>query len=139
MGAIGEAIPLLKAAFSTFARLGFTWRAASVSLRLHELTGDPAWLREAQDAVRELPNSAIAREVRRRAHGGSDPRYASLSPAQRRVFELICRGKSNKEIAVALDISVNTARNHVSAVIARFGAHSRAHLAAVARDSGLVT
>jgi DNA-binding CsgD family transcriptional regulator len=138
-GATGEAIPLLKAAFSTFSRLEFTWRAASVSLRLHELTGDRAWLGKAQGAVVELPNSAIAREVRRKAHGDTDPRYASLSPAQRRVFELICRGKSNKEIAAALDISVNTARNHVAAVNARFGAHSRAHLAAVARDSGLIT
>jgi DNA-binding CsgD family transcriptional regulator len=138
-GATDAAIPLLKAAFSTFSRLGFTWRAASVSLRLHALTGDRAWLRKAEDAVVELPSSAIAREVRRRAHGDTDPRLASLSPAQRRVFELICHGKSNKEIASALKIAVNTARNHVAAVLARFGAQSRAQLAAAARESGLLT
>jgi DNA-binding CsgD family transcriptional regulator len=138
-GATDAAIPLLKAAFSTFSRLGFTWRAASVSLRLHALTGDRAWLRKAQDAVVELPSSAIAREVRRRAHGDTDPRLASLSPAQRRVFELICHGKSNKENSSALKIAVNTARNHVAAVLARFGAQSRAQLAATARESGLLT
>jgi DNA-binding NarL/FixJ family response regulator len=97
------------------------------------------WLRRAEEAVAEFPNSAIAREIRRRARGSTDPRLASLSPAQRRVFELICQGKANKEIADALKISVNTARNHVSAVMGRFGAHSRAHLAAVARDSGRIT
>jgi DNA-binding NarL/FixJ family response regulator len=130
---------LLKQAFNSFSRFGFSWRAAAVSLRLHALTNDAIWLRRAEDAVAEFPNSAIAREIRRRARGSADPRLASLSPAQRRVFELICHGKSNKEIASALKISVNTARNHVAAVIGRFGAHSRAHLAAVARDAGLTT
>jgi DNA-binding CsgD family transcriptional regulator len=129
----------LQRAFETFSRFGYAWRAAAVSLRLHALTSDVVWLRRAEDAVAEFPNSAIASEIRRRARGSADPRLAALSQAQRRVFELICRGKSNKEIAAALDISVNTARNHVAAVNARFGAHSRAHLAAVARDSGLIT
>ena len=137
-GQTEEAARLLQQAFDAFSGVGYSWRAAAVSLRLHALTSDVTWLRRAEEAVAAFPNSAMAREIRRRARGCADPRLAALSPAQRRVFELICRGESNKEIAVALKISVNTARNHVAAVIGRFGVHSRAQLAAVARDSGLI-
>ena len=138
-GRTAEANRVLQDAFAAFSRFGFAWRAAAVSLRLHALTGDRGWLQRAEALVAEFPESAIAREIRRSAHGAKDARLAALSPAQRRVFELICHGKSNKEIASALKISVNTARNHVAAVLARFEAHSRAHLAAVARESGLLT
>jgi DNA-binding NarL/FixJ family response regulator len=128
----------LEQAFDAFSRFGYGWRAAAVSLLLQALTRDAMWLRRAEDAVAEFPNSAIAREIRRRARGAADPRLAALSPAQRRVFELICHGKSNKEIASALKISVNTARNHVAAVLARFGVQSRAQLAALAQEADLI-
>lgn len=133
-----EAERLLRMAFNAFHDFEHAWRAASVALELHALTSDPTWLQKAESAVLEFPQSAIAREIRRRAGGAKDSRLAALSPAQRRVFELLCGGKSNKEIASALKISINTARNHVAAVLARFGAHSRAHLAAVAHESGLL-
>ncbi len=129
---------LLKKAYDANVGFGYSWRPAFIALQLHTLTKDGAWLHKAEAAAAELPESAIGREIRRRARGSADPRLASLSPTQRRVFELICHGKSNKEIASALKISVNTARNHVAAVLARFGAHSRAHLAAVAHESGLL-
>ena len=138
-GRTDEATRVLQHAFVTFSKLSFAWRAAAVSLRLHGLTGDRAWLQKAEALVAEFPESAIALEIRRRARGSTDPRFAALSPAQRRVFELLCQGKSNKEISSALDISVNTARNHVAAVLACFDAHSRAHLAALARESGLTS
>ena len=128
---------LLAKAYDVYERLGHSWRGAFIALQLHTLTKDNACLRKAEDAAAEFSESAIGREIRRRAHGAKDSRLAALSPAQRRVFELICNGKSNKEIASALKISVNTARNHVAAVLVRFSAHSRAHLAAVARESGL--
>ena len=92
---------LLRETFETFSRLGFSWRNAFIALQLHALTKDDAWLRKAEAAAAEFPESAIGREIRRRARGSADPRLASLSPAQRRVFELICYGKSNKEICVS--------------------------------------
>jgi DNA-binding NarL/FixJ family response regulator len=138
-GQTEEAKRVLQQAFAAFSSFGFAWRAAAVSLRLHALTADRTWLQKAEALVAEFPDSAIAREIRRRARGSADPRLAALSPTQRRVFELICHGKSNKEIASALKISVNTARNHVAAVLVRFGVQSRAQLAAVAQESGLLT
>ncbi len=137
-GQTAEANRVLQDAFAAFSSFGFAWRAAAVSLRLHALTADRTWLQRAEALVAEFPESAIAREIRRRAHGAKDARLAALSPAQRRVFELICHGKSNKEIASALKISVNTARNHVAAILQRFGAQSRAQLAAIARESDLL-
>ena len=35
-----------------------------------------------------------------------------LTPRQREVFQLICEGKGNKEIAVALQVTVKTAETH---------------------------
>ncbi|MBL8515200.1 MAG: helix-turn-helix transcriptional regulator [Betaproteobacteria bacterium] len=54
-----------------------------------------------------------------------------LSPQQREVALLLAQGKSNAEIAVALDVAANTANYHVKQLFARLDAHDRAE--AVAR------
>ena len=133
-----EAIVLLERAFSAFKGSGYTWRAASSALRLHGLTGDRKWLLCAEDAIADFPDCAFAAEIRRRASGSSDPRLASLTSTQRRAFKLVCEGMSDAEIAGAMEITINTARNHVAAVRQRFGARSRSQVLAIARSSGLL-
>ncbi len=54
-----------------------------------------------------------------------------LSPQQREVAVLLAQGKSNLEIAVALNVSSNTAGYHVKQLFVRLDAHDRAE--AVAR------
>ncbi len=54
-----------------------------------------------------------------------------LSPQQREVALLLALGKSNQEIAKALDVTPNTANYHVKQLFARLDAHDRAE--AVAR------
>lgn len=54
-----------------------------------------------------------------------------LSPQQREVALLLAQGKSNLEIAAALDVTPNTANYHVKQLFARLDAHDRAE--AVAR------
>jgi DNA-binding CsgD family transcriptional regulator len=51
-----------------------------------------------------------------------------LSPTERRVFELFLRGNSLDQIAVVCCISFYTAREHLSAVVRKFGVRSRAEL-----------
>jgi DNA-binding CsgD family transcriptional regulator len=51
-----------------------------------------------------------------------------LSPAERRVFALFLAGHSLEQIAVSCCISFYTAREHLNAVVRKFGVHSRSEL-----------
>jgi DNA-binding NarL/FixJ family response regulator len=57
---------------------------------------------------------------------------ADLSPRELEVLRLIAAGKSNKEIAEALVISLNTVFRHVSHIFQKTGAANRAEAAAYA-------
>jgi pSer/pThr/pTyr-binding forkhead associated (FHA) protein len=55
-----------------------------------------------------------------------------LTQAQRRVYDLLLKGKSEKELAKELHLSPNTVHSHVQAIYAAFGVNSRAKLIAQA-------
>ncbi|OBW62940.1 MAG: hypothetical protein A9183_00765 [Dehalococcoides mccartyi] len=48
-----------------------------------------------------------------------------LSPRQREIGELIIQGKSNKEIAMKLDITEQTVKNHISTMFLKLNVSSR--------------
>ncbi len=56
-----------------------------------------------------------------------DP-YGSLTPREREVFHLVAEGKTTKEIARVLEISVKTAENHRSRVIEKLRVQNTAGL-----------
>ena len=58
----------------------------------------------------------------------SDSEGTRLTPRQREVVQLVAEGKSSKEVAVALDLSVKTAETHRTNIIHRLGLHSVAEL-----------
>ena len=62
----------------------------------------------------------------------------SLSPRQFEVLKLIVSGKSLKEIAFQLDLSVKTLEKHRQQVMAKLGAGSSAELVMIAIRMGLV-
>lgn len=62
-----------------------------------------------------------------------------LTSAQARVLSLLARGHSNKAIANALDISDNTVRVHVSAILRALNVTNRTEAAHAAVELGLVT
>lgn len=51
-----------------------------------------------------------------------------LTDKQRTIVELVALGQTNADIAKALAISMNTARNHLARIMARVGAANRAEL-----------
>ncbi len=55
------------------------------------------------------------------------------------VLQLICEGKSNREIAAALDVSANTVAVHRANIMDRLGVHKAAELVVYAIQHGLVT
>ncbi len=61
-----------------------------------------------------------------------------LTAREREVLVLIAEGATNKEIAVKLVVSENTARNHVSHILSKLGFSRRSEAAAYAVRKGLV-
>lgn len=52
-----------------------------------------------------------------------------LSPRQREIMRLICRGSTDKEIAEALKLKLPTVANYIQNAISRLGARNRTHAA----------
>lgn len=63
----------------------------------------------------------------------------SLSPRQRQVLQLIAEGRSTKEIAALLDLSVKTVETHRAALMARLGIFEVAGLVMYAARNNLIT
>lgn len=64
-----------------------------------------------------------------------DTLFARLTPRQRNVAVLLAAGKSNKQIATTLGISVATVKDHVHAVLHRLDLPSRGAVIAAAHGS----
>jgi len=63
----------------------------------------------------------------------------SLSDRERQILALLARGYSNRRIAEASYLSLNTVRTHVQNVLVKLGVHSKLEAAALAVRQGLVT
>ncbi|MFM7282773.1 MAG: response regulator transcription factor, partial [Planctomycetia bacterium] len=66
-------------------------------------------------------------------------RVQSLTPREREVFQLLAMGKSNKEVAKALGMSLGTAKKHRENLQRKLDCHSAAELALLAIREGLLT
>jgi len=62
----------------------------------------------------------------------------SLSVRERQILDLLARGYSNRRIAEACYLSLNTVRTHVQNVLVKLGVHSKLEAAALAVRQGLV-
>jgi DNA-binding NarL/FixJ family response regulator len=51
-----------------------------------------------------------------------------LTPQERKIFDLLCEGKQNKEIAGAVFLSLRTVKFHVSSLLKKTGCRSRMDL-----------
>jgi DNA-binding NarL/FixJ family response regulator len=71
-------------------------------------------------------------------HDQSQEPYERLTLREKEVLQLIAQGKSNKEIAVLLNISVNTVAVHRAHVMETLGMHKTAELVLYAVKKGLI-
>jgi DNA-binding CsgD family transcriptional regulator len=81
---------------------------------LFQELGSPLWAKRTQVALEGL---------------GARRRDGALTSAEQRVAELAVAGRSNKEIAAALFVSVHTVELHLSHAYAKLGVRSRSQLA----------
>jgi len=65
-------------------------------------------------------------------------RSAGLTPREVEILQLICDGKSNKEIAAHLELSANTVAVHRANIMDALGIHKTAELVVYAIRNGLV-
>jgi two-component system response regulator DevR len=92
---------------------------------------------EAARAVAEgktlLDPAAVKRAMARLEQGSAnDQRLAQLTDQERRIFELIGDGKSNRQIADELYLAEKTVKNYVSNLLAKLGMARRTEAAAMA-------
>lgn len=66
------------------------------------------------------------------------PERVGLTGRQMEVLGHLCGGLSNRAIALRMEISENTVRTHVSAVLAYLNVNSRAEAIVAARQQGMV-
>lgn len=64
--------------------------------------------------------------------------YLSLSPRQKIIIEHVARGRSNKQIARALNISEQTIKNQLSSIFLKLGTKNRAQAVVMSIISGFV-
>jgi two-component system response regulator DegU len=64
---------------------------------------------------------------------------APLTKRETQILTYVAEGNSNKEIAHILEISEQTIKNHVSAILRKLNANDRAHAVALALRSGWIS
>ncbi len=139
LGELAEAQRLLRDSFAVYDAIGYDWRAGRAALALARATGDASWRERAARKLAHYGQSwlavADAASVRLQTAETSVPQeIASLTKAQRAVYELLVLGKSTAEIAEQQKRSEFTVRNHIKVIFKAFGVRSRPAL--LARASG---
>jgi len=82
-----------------------------------------------------LPADAMRRLMSGAAAPGPDP-LAELTDTERRIFELVGEGYTNREIAAAMHLADGTTRNYVSRLMHKLGVRRRAQVVALASVRG---
>jgi two-component system, NarL family, response regulator LiaR len=106
--------------------------------------------------LKDAPRSHVLETIRHAANGevliSSDllrgavevasipeaPSLEALTPREHEALVLLARGKTNKEIAKAMNLSAETIKKMVQSIIAKLGASDRTHAAVKALRAGLI-
>ena len=89
--------------------------ALEAALAVFEDLGTPLWAERAREALARI--------------GGRAPAGEALTATERRVAVLVAEGRSNREAAAELYVSVRTVEANLTRIYAKLGVRSRAELA----------
>jgi len=147
------ALPGMNGLDATREILGQLPGTAVLMLSMHT---ENTWVRQAIDAgargyvLKNALDLELGAAIRKVAAGENvfDPQVEqkevlkgernALTPRELEVLQMIVDGKSNKEIAVALDLSANTVAVHRANIMNTLGIHKTAELVVYAIRAGLV-
>lgn len=117
---------------TTFGRPGYLQRAMQAGVLGYVLKDAPS--EDLADAVRKVAagQRAVAPELAEQAWSQS----AGLTTREREILRLVEAGRTNKEIARALDLSPGTVRNYLAEAASKLGAANRIEAFQVARSNG---
>jgi len=148
------ALPEINGLQATRKILSFAPETLVLMLSMHT---EDTWVRQAMDAgargyvLKNAMDLELGTAIRRIVNGETvlDPqlspkenlkgeRNSGLTAREVEILQLICEGKSNKEIAAQLDLSVNTVAVHRANIMDALGIHKTAELVVYAIRNGLV-
>src|SRR3954469_13414665 len=78
--------------------------------------------------------TAVVLERLRRGEEPEDPRFASLSPQEKRILELIADGLTNRQIGTEMYLAEKTVKNYVSSLLHKLGMSRRTEAAVYATE-----
>ncbi|MEL6890195.1 MAG: response regulator transcription factor [Actinomycetota bacterium] len=105
-------------------------RAAGLVLKQIRTDDLVAAIRKVADG-RQLRDDAEVRLATRRLSDSEEGRLDGLTPQERRIFDLIGDGKTNRQIATEMYLAEKTVKNYVSNLLAKLGMSRRTEAAAL--------
>ena len=148
------ALPEINGLHATRKILSFAPQTLVLMLSMHS---EETWVRQAIEAgargyvLKNAMDLELGSAIRRIVNGETvldgqlapkenlkGERNSGLTAREIEILQLICDGKSNKEIAVELDLSVNTVAVHRANIMDALGIHKTAELVVYAIRNGLV-
>ncbi len=119
----------------TLAQRAIQAGAAGFALKQEHVSDLLEHIKRAQDGplLRDSGRQQAVLEVVRRAARAADPAaFVSLTPQERHILLLVSEGRTNHEIAQALQLGEGTVRNYISHILEKLGCANRTEAAAFA-------
>jgi DNA-binding NarL/FixJ family response regulator len=122
--------------------LAAPWAAGDIravlpaSSTVQELADGIAAIEAQPDVVRAPEPAPVAERAGVDGPGTPQGALASLTAREHEVLGLLAQGRSTREIADTMSVSVNTVRTHVNVLLHKLGVHSRLRAVALFTDDG---
>ncbi len=131
-----QVVKAIRVGVAAYVPLNVTWEDILETLRDVRRGNFPI-----NNLVLTMPNvaSQVLNAFREMAaEEDSNTIYSPLSPRELQVLELVAIGQTNKEIALSLDISNQTVKNHISSILRKLAVNDRTHAVVYAIRRGWI-